>query len=155
VEVVFVQVSADGGAAVDQYSIEMSTDGLIFVEVANQMTSPALVTNGDVTSGSYLTFRYRAHNVHGWSDYSDEAVILAATIPDPPTSLSSMSTFTATSLTLSWAVPVNTGGLGVVIDEYMISILSHDGVNYFDVPSSCDTTNPAVTSAASCQVEMV
>ena len=35
----------------------------------------------DITSGSTYRLRYRAHNVYGWSDFSPEVLILAATIP--------------------------------------------------------------------------
>lgn len=55
-----------------------------FVEVANTLVSPIVITNSDVTSGSHLNFRYRAQNIYGWSNYSNVSVIVAATVPQPP-----------------------------------------------------------------------
>jgi hypothetical protein len=115
-------VAQDGGATIDTYSIEMDHDGNGFVEVSTSplLTSPTIISNENTVSGAYLNFRYRAHNVHGWSDYSDEFVIVAATIPDPPTNIATTSTFINSYMVLSWLAPVNTGGNAVQIDAYSV-----------------------------------
>ncbi len=79
-----------------------------------------MISNVNVTSGSYLNFRYRSHNVHGWSEYSDTFVIVAATIPDPPTQPATVSTFLSSSMTFKWKEPINTGGNAVKIEKYKI-----------------------------------
>jgi hypothetical protein len=84
VEVHFQQVVQNGGSNISAYSIEMDA-GLGFVEVANTLVSPVIVSNTNVKSGAFLRFRYRALNVYGWSDYSDVSIIVAATVPQPPT----------------------------------------------------------------------
>lgn len=75
----------------ETYSIEMNS-GSGFVEVSADplLSSPAVISNADVTSGAHLIFRYRARNVHGWSAYSPTTTIVAATIPDAPTDPASL-----------------------------------------------------------------
>jgi hypothetical protein len=100
IEVVFEIVTADGGADIDTYAIELDS-GLGFIEVSTDplLTSPAIISSTDVTSGAYLTFRYRAHNVHGWSEYSDSFVIVASTVPDLPTTPATISDYLSSSMT--------------------------------------------------------
>jgi hypothetical protein len=97
-------------------------NGFIEVTKATLLTSPAVISNLNVTSGLHLNFRYRAHNVHGWSDYSDTFVIVAATKPNPPTNPLSVSTMINTKITFNWLSPVNTGGVAVQIDQYRIQV---------------------------------
>jgi hypothetical protein len=44
-----------------------------------------LVTTG-IFSGRTYKVRYKAYNIHGWSSYSPEGNILAATLPGAPAS---------------------------------------------------------------------
>lgn len=76
--------------------------GFVSVSSPTLLSSPAIISNGNVVSGAHLNFRYRAYNVHGWSDYSDEFVIVAATIPDPPTNAATTSTFINAYMIFSW-----------------------------------------------------
>ena len=148
-------VANDGGATLDTYSIEMD-HGVGFLEVTIQplLTSPIVISNNDVTSGSYLTCRYRAHNVHGWSEYSDTFVIVAATIPDVPTNAATISDFLSSSMTFQWAEPVNTGGTAVLIDEYWIKVLQSDDVTFTDLSAGCNLDSAVVVASQHCQVEM-
>jgi hypothetical protein len=152
----FQIVTADGGATIDTYSIEMDHDGNGFVEVSTAplLTSPGIISNANVVSGAYLNFRYRAHNVHGWSDYSDSFVIVAATIPDPPTSPSTVLTFVESYMVFDWTEPVFTGGDGVAIDAYRIQVLQYDGITFSNVPAGCDPDSVTSVSTTSCHVEM-
>jgi len=106
-----------------------------------------IISNVDVISGRHLTFRYLAYNVHGWSEPSDEFVIVAATIPAVPTDAKSESTFVESYLILSWKEPTFTGGDLVAIEEYRIQVQTNDGVTFVDVPAGCDPHLPAVVSA--------
>ena len=42
------------------------------------------VIAGGLESGKAYSFRYRARNVHGWSEYSPEELIVANTVPTKP-----------------------------------------------------------------------
>lgn len=94
--------------------------GLGFVQVANTIVSPVIISNSDVKSGSHLRFRYRAQNVYGWSEYSDVSVIVAATVPNPPTQVMVVSTQLNTYITFNWTSPLNTGGNAVLIENYTV-----------------------------------
>jgi hypothetical protein len=74
-----------GCADIDSYEIQIDDGaGGAFVEV-DGFTSPytlnSITITDQITSGLTYTLRYRAHNIHGWGDFSNEVEILAATIP--------------------------------------------------------------------------
>ena len=156
IEVIFDIVTADGGSVITTYSIEMDHDGSGFYEVSTQplLSSPAIISNAYVTSGAHLKFRYRAQNVHGWSDYSDEFVIVAATIPDPPTNIATISTFVSSAMTLQWLEPVNTGGNAVPITAYRVEVQHYDQSTMSEVPAGCEPGSVAAVTSQSCYVEM-
>ena len=134
----------------------MDHDGNGFVEVSTQplLVSPAIISNADVTSGTHLNFRYRAQNVHGWSEYSDEFVIVASTIPNPPTNIATISTFVSSAMTLQWLEPANTGGNAVAITAYKIEVQHYDQSTMSAVPAGCAPDSAEVVASQSCQVEM-
>lgn len=58
--------------------------------------------------------------MHGWSDFSPEVEILAATIPGATSE--PQTTIEGTDVKLSWEAPANTGGSNVQIESYFIEI---------------------------------
>jgi hypothetical protein len=50
--------------------------------------SPATIS-ADISSGVSRLFKFRASNVHGWSDFSPSFAIVSATIPTAPLNPSS------------------------------------------------------------------
>ena len=121
IEIYFQSILQTGGSPIDTYSVEMD-DGTGFkvVSISPLLISPTIIQDESVTSGMHLTFRYRAHNIHGWSEYSPSVIIVAATVPDKPTSSSTLAVLFNTKLTFKWIQPVNTGGSGVDIDSYRV-----------------------------------
>ena len=133
-------ITQDGGALIETYSVEMDS-GIGFSEVSTDplLTSPVIISNANVVSGRFLNFRYRARNVQGWSSYSSEFIIVAATVSDIPTIPSTLTTEFDTKMTFNWQAPINTGGNSILIDGYSIEIQHHDGVAFTVAPSSdCD-----------------
>jgi len=49
----------------------------------NSLLTTYTIVNG-IVKGRGHRFRYRARNIIGWGDFSDESSILAATTPTPP-----------------------------------------------------------------------
>ena len=49
----------------------------------NSLLTTYTIVNG-IVKGREHRFRYRARNIIGWGEFSDESSILAATIPTPP-----------------------------------------------------------------------
>ncbi len=74
---------SDGGAAIDAYQLEKSTDGTTWTLVSATATSPYSVS-GLSASTSYV-FKVRAHNSVGWGPFSDSstAVSTSATSSSP------------------------------------------------------------------------
>jgi hypothetical protein len=40
-------------------------------------------------------------------------------------------------VSLSWSSPVNSGGIGVLVDQYDIHILTSDDLTFTEAPLSC------------------
>lgn len=125
VEVEFEAHLLDGGAAISEYSIEMdSGSGYRVVSPASVTLSPIQISEADIVSGLHITFRHRVQNAHGWSDYSDEVTIVAATVPEPPAGVLSFHQALSSKASLKWEEPLNTGGDAVLIEEYSVFILN-------------------------------
>lgn len=60
-----------------------------------------------IESKAYL-FRYRAHNVFGWGDWSDNSSIIAAAPPDTVESVTTE--LIGTDIKLSWSASTNANG---------------------------------------------
>jgi len=78
-------VTANGGSAILSYSVEIN-DGNGFDsyvgETSDSLSLSPLATS--LTSGLMYNLRYRARNVHGWSEYSPTELIVANTVPSKP-----------------------------------------------------------------------
>lgn len=75
-----------------------------------------------VESGATLEFRYKAHNVHGWSSHSEATTIVAATVPSVPQAVESVHTPLSSQVTFQWTAPENPGGNSVSVDAYKVSV---------------------------------
>lgn len=71
-----------------------------------------LFIQSGLTPGSYYQFKLRARNYVGLSPFSRYVRIIAASVPQPPTSLISVSS-TTTSVTFSWTANSINGGANV------------------------------------------
>ena len=47
--------------------------------------------------------------------------------------------------TLEWAPPTNTGGEGVSIERYLVSVTTASGTSYTCLPDQCNVTTPSTT----------
>jgi hypothetical protein len=75
---------SDGGAAINMYQLQISTDGSTWSNLsAGTLTH---LTAGGLQNGAEYRFRVRAHNVAGWGPVSDE-VRTTPGLPLPPTDL--------------------------------------------------------------------
>jgi hypothetical protein len=85
IEVLIDSVAANGGSAIESYSVEIN-DGTGFKPYVGDLTdnlSLETIATG-LSSGVMHNLRYRAKNVHGWSDYSPSELIVANTLPSKP-----------------------------------------------------------------------
>ena len=103
-----------------------------------------------ITVGETYLFRFKAKNIHGWSPWSDELALVAASVPTKvePAAV----TFNeATDVRISWTQPADAGG--VPITEYTISIRPSGGAPY-QVDPSCDGADATVMANLFCLVPM-
>jgi hypothetical protein len=78
-----------GGASVDSYHLQWDsgTSGGTWTDLIGQDGSYQLLTTHTVTGvagGGAYRFKVRAHNLHDWGAFSDEAVIYATSVPGQP-----------------------------------------------------------------------
>jgi len=69
-----------------------------------------------LTSGVTYNLRYRARNVHGWSEYSPSELIVANTVPSKPLNVRTLNV--GDKLVVAWDQPASTGGTNVPITDY-------------------------------------
>jgi hypothetical protein len=163
-EVQYAAVSEDGGAPIEAYGLEIDrADGNGFVEAVSASPALSALVSTGITSGQAYTVRYRARNVHGWSDaYSPVLTIVAATVPSAPTDLETAGSTSpgSTAVEITWTAPVDTGGSAITISAYRVLLRQSDGVTFSEGPSGqgCNPTAAAaiqaIVTASSCEVEM-
>jgi hypothetical protein len=82
IEVLIDPVTAKRGSAIMSYSVEIN-DGTGFKSyvgyLADNLSLDTFATG--LSSGVMHNLRYRAKNVHGWSDYYPSELIVANTLP--------------------------------------------------------------------------
>ena len=86
------------------YCLEIDRDGTATYESIAGCEEDSLLLSHSVQSlstASTYSFRYKARNQYGWSDYSEAASLLVATEPATPSSAPSFVSATDTSLTVS------------------------------------------------------
>jgi len=95
--------------------------GIGFVEVYNQqLISSSVIISTHIVSGASLNFRYRCQNEQGWSEYSPSNIIVAATVPNAPTQITTQIVEQSTLLYFGWVAPLHTGGNSIQILGYRI-----------------------------------
>lgn len=89
--------ASDGGAPIDAYRAQLSTDGTYWSNVSAAMQTQLTATG--LQNGIDYRFRIRAHNAAGWSPASTEVQAIPGT-PLPPTQLQAQSV--SDGVELSW-----------------------------------------------------
>ena len=136
IDVVYDPVTADGGAPITTYEIWMdSGNGFKAVSSPPLLVSPATIS-ADISSGVSRLFKFRAFNVHGWSDFSPSFAIVSATIPTAPLNSISSVQDLSTRAYFEWDFPANSGGLGILYTAFRVYILKSDGLTFSEVPNA-------------------
>lgn len=76
----------------------------------------ALETSGHIL-GETMHFRAKAHNIHGWGEYSDPLSVVVSSMPEQP--LPPVITIDNLDVKISWTAPDNNFGQ---ISSYIIKI---------------------------------
>jgi titin len=115
--------SSNGGAAITDFKVEVSSDGGNTWRLAKQSASTSLTlsVSGAAPGTNYLV-RVGAINSVGISDYLTGSLKTASTVPRTPRDVSS-SNVSGTSLTLSWLLPSSNGGSAIT--DYKVEVSSN------------------------------
>jgi titin len=115
--------SSNGGAAITDFKVEVSSDGGNTWRLAKQSASTSLTLNvsGAAPGTNYLV-RVGAINSVGISDYLTGSLKTASTVPRTPRDVSS-SNVSGTSLSLSWLLPSSNGGSAIT--DYKVEVSSN------------------------------
>ena len=158
IEVHFDEITEDGGSPILSYALEIDrADGAGFTvavgDPVDSLDTTILITDS-ISSGQFYPLRYRARNVHGWSEYSQpDAQILASSVPSEPLNIVTSNVPLSTTVTITWDAPLDSGGDGILIDTYYIFIFDKDGVDSYET-GDCDGTDQTIIDARTCEVEM-
>lgn len=127
----------NGGSAITDFKVEVSTDGGKTWKPANlsASTSTTLTVSGAAPGTTYQV-RVSAINGVGASAYLTGSVKTTATAPTAPRTVTS-SNVTAKSLTVSWLLPSSNGG-GAITD-YKVEISSNGGTTWRTVTDGVST----------------
>ena len=139
-----------GGSDIISYDLEWNSgSGTIFTPLTtspNLSLSFALSTG--VNSGSSYLIRYRVQNLFGFSDYSDNLTIIAATAPSQI--ISAVTSNQTTNIFISWTPPSSNGS---PIIAYRIKIRQSNGT-MLENTIDCNGTNSNIISNSSCSIPM-
>jgi hypothetical protein len=75
----------DGGSSIKSYHLqykETYSGDWIDVKGLNIPSLSSIYKLNNLTTGTSYSFRFRALNSIGWSDFSDESIYVAAGVPD-------------------------------------------------------------------------
>lgn len=112
----------------------MGSEGALW-DTYTIMTSDSYFSNvNGLSSGHPYRFKYRAQNIHGWGDESDEVSV--TTMSYPSASNVPTTTVVGADVKISWNEPYS-GGLGVPILAYKILIKDSTG-EFVESVDNCD-----------------
>jgi hypothetical protein len=89
--------------------------------------------------GTSYTFKVLARNAYGESAYSTELQVLAAQIPDPPST--PVTSVQGLGVLVDWDI-ISTGGSAIL--GYRIYIQQADAISFSTEPLDCDGSSPQV-----------
>lgn len=139
--------SDDGGAAVDNYEVQISTgsgfgSGVV-VDHTMGGTGRSYTTTA-LSANTHYYVRVRAHNSAGWGDWTSATGCQFTTtggLPDTPIGLTTVSK-TSTSVTIGWKASATNGGGQVT---YTVDLYSDANLTTLVSSASTTTTNHQFT----------
>lgn len=102
-----------------------------------------------LVAGLEYKFKIRAHNIYGFGDYSDEAVIIPDAVPAMMNSV--VTTLAYPMVTFAWEEPFNNGRQ---ILAYQLEIYSFTDLSYVLDDLICDAASASSMQSNSCDVDM-
>ncbi|OKI45116.1 fibronectin type III domain-containing protein [Micromonospora sp. CB01531] len=134
--------SDDGGKDLDLIAGQVSRNST-FTDVILSWESAGTDIRKDLTGlpkGAVLYVRTQAHNAVGWGAWSPSRTFTTDTTAAGATSKPSVASVLATSASVSWSAPSDTGGASITGYE-----LQRDTSSSFAAPVTATTTNPSTS----------
>lgn len=141
---------SDGGSPVIDYTIEFD-NGLTspYILAADGVANTNHIETG-LSVGNKYTFKVKARNAVGFSDWSDYFEIFAATVPAAVAAPTAQLSGDEESVVIDWNAPGDDGGMQV--QGYRLYIKTHDG-NFVQDTTNCDAeTDNIIISNSACSV---
>ena len=139
--ILFTAPVSNGGSAINSYAITSNPATKTIAGIASVGTQNNPIVFDGLTNGTAYTFSVSATNSIGTGGAKTSTSITPAALPGQPTGLT-LANLSATQVDLNFTAPVFTGGSGIVLTGYIVSII--------DITSNITTTttinNPATTS---------
>ena len=107
-------------------------------------------SSGLIQSGRIYKFRYRARNVFGWGEFSEQGDVLAAAEPDKMDQVTV--TLIGTDVKIAWTPPEENGS---PITAYKIEIQTQDPLAYEEELTYCDGTSESAVTLNYCLIPML
>ncbi len=125
-----------GGAPITDYVIQRSTDGLLWDEVDDGVSTATSRTVGGLVNGVAYRFRVAAVNSSGAGAWSTIRTARPRTVPVAPTVLTAAPRNTRASLT--WLAPADSGG--APLQRYVLQRSSDGGVSWVTMATGTSLT---------------
>lgn len=126
----WAQISSpqNGGSAITSYNLQFDqgTAGTSWTDLIGNPTDSLALTHtvtGAIEAGRTYYFRLRVKNLQGWSSYSAQAPVIAASVPGAPQSVTT--SYSGSKVRITWQAPASTGGSPIT--SYQIAIKLADG----------------------------
>ena len=103
-----------GGSSVIDYTIMWDQGTGTYIQAAVGVTTTSYTKTG-LTAGTTYNFKVKARNVIGFGSLTSAFTIVAAVVPDVPTTLTrdNINT-TKTQVAFTWLAPADNGGIAVI-----------------------------------------
>jgi len=143
VSVSWTAPSSNGGNAVNDYVVEYSANsGSTWITFADGTSSATTATVTGLTNGSGYIFRVTARNAAGNGTASASSPVVPRTVPSAVPSVSA--TAGNTQVSLSWELPVTTGGSAIT--DYVIEYSVDSGSSWSTFADGVSPTRAATVS---------
>lgn len=131
----------DGGSAVIDYKLWYALENAAYVDFVEGIVPDLYTTQFTTEHGKNYKFKLQARNSVGLSLFSDEVVVRAARIPDPPSSLTTFivaPNVNVDDMVISWTAEYDGGS---PITAYKILIQESDGLTFTETIATCGGTD--------------
>lgn len=142
-----------GGAAIDSYHLQWDAGTNeaswfdLTGEEGNYYTASSYIFSTDVEPGATYKVRVRAHNLHGWGDWSVPSIVLSTGAPDQPAPPATI--INNLNVQISWQDPAHNFE---AIDRYQILFKHKSGDAFSEEAENCDGSNAIIFLRKSCEV---